>query len=420
MNKLINILSKSTNTGEKVETTAPTPIYDWISSTFGISQEYAPYFLIGSIVLIVLLIALIITICVIAKKKKDKKKSNIETKVPNETIVANDEKKDIVKIEEEVEPAKVETENVEPVEVKVEPVKEETSKVKNVSPTPKKKVVKPQVKTTSKTNSKKPVSKKEVKKEEEEIPVTPFKGESAKRNLGKFTISQEGPNYRYRLKASNGELLVVSELYTSENSARTGIETIKKNADSEKIEVVEDKHGLFSFRVMTKQGRILATSANYKTKNRALSASESFRKFVITDKIELEDSADDHFEVEEFKKDINPEEKGKFRINPQGDGFIYQLYASNGRVIATSQVYKSEVSCREGLEKFRGLAYDGSFYIFKDKNDKYQFKLYNKQKRLVLAGEVYDTKDRVISVIESIKRFAKLAEVVENSPETVE
>ena len=55
---------------------------------------------------------------------------------------------------------------------------------------------------------------------------------------------------------------------------------------------------------------------------------------------------------------------------------------------------------------------------FKDKNNKYQFKLYNKQKRLILAGEVYDTKDRVVSVIESIKRFAKLAEVIEQSQES--
>lgn len=430
MDKLIKIMGKVPDTGKKVETTAPTPVYDWISSTFGISEKYAPYFFFGSIVLIVLLLALIITICVIAAKRKKNKKivSKVEAPLSNETTVTGDDKKDIVEIEEDAEVTQVETEKIEPVEdktidqveVKDEPVEEKVTEVKKSSPTPKKKVTKPQAKTSSKTNTKKQVSKKEVKKEEDEIPVTPFKGESAKRNLGKFTISQEGPNYRYRLKASNGELLVVSELYTSENSARTGIETIKKNADTEKIEIVEDKHGLFSFRVMTKQGRILATSANYKTKIRALSASESFKKFVVTERIELEETNDDHFEVEEFKKDINPEEKGKFRINPQGDGFVYQLYASNGRVIATSQVYKSEASCREGLEKFRNLAYDGSFYIFKDKNDKYQFKLYNKQKRLVLAGEVYDTKDRVISVIESIKRFAKLAEVVSNSPEAVE
>lgn len=240
-----------------------------------------------------------------------------------------------------------------------------------------------------------------------------------KKVFGKFTISQEGENYRYRLKASNGELLVVSELYTSEKACRTGIETIKKNAEDSNFEVVEDKHGLFSFRVMTKQGRCLATSANYKTKARALSASESFKKFVETDVVEFDEKVD-HFEVEEFTKEITPEENGKYKITQSQDGYIYQLVASNGRVIATSQTYMSEASCKDGLEKFRVLAYDGIFYIFKDKNAKFQFKLYNKQKRLALAGEVYDTKDRVVSVIESIKRFAKYAEVVQVTVETTE
>ena len=67
-------------------------------------------------------------------------------------------------------------------------------------------------------------------------------------------------------------------------------------------------------------------------------------------------------------------------------------------------------------DKLREVAYTGEFYIFKDKNEQYQFKLYNKQHRLVLAGEVYNSKDRVISVINSIKRFAEKAQFVENQP----
>lgn len=360
-------------------------LIEMISTAINIEPELVRWGIYGVLGLLgILVLVLILCIANGCKKKKAKKQ------------VAVQEEPAPVEEQPVVEEIKEETQE----EVKVEPVQEE---------------VKPTKKSATK-RVKKEVAKEEVKEEPapvEEPVVEEAKEEKApaKRNLGKFAIAQEGVNYRYRLKASNGELLVVSELYASEKACRTGIETIKKNAETAKVEVVEDKHGLFSFRIMTKQGRCLATSANYKTKARALSASESFKKFVVTERVEVEE-ATDHFEVEEFTKEITPEEKGKYKLVRAEDGYIYQLVASNGRVIAKSQVYKSEASCKESLEKFRTLAYEGTFYIFKDKNAKYQFKLYNKQKRLVLAGEVYDTKDRVVSVIESIKRFAKLAEVV--------
>ncbi len=389
-------------------------IYQWISDTFNVELKVAEYVFYGVVAIVALaIIVLIVVLCVHFSKKK--KRKNLTNKETNEVI---ETKPEVTPVEIKDEPETTETMVIEekpsPVPTKEEEKPVETEQKVNTTSTNAKKKEPVKKETVKKTQSKKTETKKKVV-EEEETPVTPFKGEP-KKNLGKFTISQEGPNFRYRLKASNGELLVVSELYASELSARNGIETIKKNADSETIDFIEDKHGLFSFRVMTKQGRCLASSANYKTKARAISASESFKKFVITEKIELED-ASDHFEVEEFKKDINPEEKGKYRISAQDDGFIYQLFASNGRVIATSQIYKSEASCKDGLEKFRTLAYEGDFFIFKDKNDKYQFKLYNKQKRLVLAGEVYDSKDRVVSAIESIKRFAKLA-IIDSSEVT--
>lgn len=392
-------------------------IYQWISDTFNIELKVAEYVFYGVVAIVALaIIVLIVVLCVhFSKKKKRKSLANKETNEVIETKPEPEVTPVEIKEEPKVTEAKVVEEKTSPLPPKEEEKPVETEKKVNTSSTNAKKKEPVKKEAVKKTQPKKTETKKKVVKEEEETPVTPFKGEP-KKNLGKFTISQEGPNFRYRLKASNGELLVVSELYASELSARNGIETIKKNADSETIDFIEDKHGLFSFRVMTKQGRCLASSANYKTKARAISASESFKKFVITEKIELED-ASDHFEVEEFKKDINPEEKGKYRISAQDDGFVYQLFASNGRVIATSQIYKSEASCKDGLEKFRTLAYEGDFFIFKDKNDKYQFKLYNKQKRLVLAGEVYDSKDRVVSAIESIKRFAKLA-IIDSSEVT--
>lgn len=231
---------------------------------------------------------------------------------------------------------------------------------------------------------------------------------------GKYVIVSEGPNYRYKLKASNGEVIIVSEPYTSEKSVRTGIETLKKNLEVSRCDVVEDKHGLFSFRVMTPQGRCLATSANYSTKVSATNAIESYKRWALSENVVVDDNADaDHSEVEKVDFEIEQENTGTYIIKEEGDGFVYQLIAANKRVIATSLVYQSKASCKEALEKFRNVVYEGSFYVYKDKNSKYQFKLYNTQSRLVLAGEVYDSKQAVISVVETIKRLAKLATLVE-------
>ena len=45
--------------------------------------------------------------------------------------------------------------------------------------------------------------------------------------------------YRFRLLASNGENLLASEGYTSKANAKNGIESVKKNCDSE-IEIKEE------------------------------------------------------------------------------------------------------------------------------------------------------------------------------------
>lgn len=39
-----------------------------------------------------------------------------------------------------------------------------------------------------------------------------------------------GGQYRFRLKAPNGEVIAVSEAYTSKSSCLNGIESVKRNA----------------------------------------------------------------------------------------------------------------------------------------------------------------------------------------------
>ncbi|MBO9626174.1 MAG: DUF1508 domain-containing protein [Microbacterium sp.] len=55
---------------------------------------------------------------------------------------------------------------------------------------------------------------------------------------GKWELyTDKGGEYRFRLKAGNGEVIALSsEGYTSKSGALNGIESIRRNADSEIVE----------------------------------------------------------------------------------------------------------------------------------------------------------------------------------------
>lgn len=239
-----------------------------------------------------------------------------------------------------------------------------------------------------------------------------------KKAVGKYLLFNEGGFfYKYRLMANNGQALIISEAYKDEKSCRNGIETLKKNVGTLKVDFEEDKHNQFCFRLITQQGRPLAQSANYKTLKQAQSASESYQRFVGADKIEFDDAESKHYIVElAHQQTVVDKNTGKFIISKDKNGhFSYTLKANNGQVLCDSQIYTTFDSCKKAMENFKRLVNEGDFYIYTDKNKKSFFKLYDpKTLRLVMTGETYDNKKQAESVIQSIKSFAKLAKVEEN------
>ncbi len=57
---------------------------------------------------------------------------------------------------------------------------------------------------------------------------------------GKFEVwVDKAGEYRFRLKASNGEIIATGEGYSSKAACMNGIESVKKNAPKAKIVEVE-------------------------------------------------------------------------------------------------------------------------------------------------------------------------------------
>jgi len=59
-----------------------------------------------------------------------------------------------------------------------------------------------------------------------------------RRNMAKFEVYQSANGYRWRLKASNGEVVAVGEEYTSKDGAKKGCEAVvRAAAEADIVEV---------------------------------------------------------------------------------------------------------------------------------------------------------------------------------------
>mgnify|MGYP000176184793 FL=1 len=98
--------------------------------------------------------------------------------------------------------------------------------------------------------------------------------------MGKFVIRNTNTGVKFDLKASNGEVIATSEVYSSLDACRNGVASVKKNAPAAniedqtvegyetvknpKFEIYEDKAGEFRFRLKATNGQVIAVSEGYK------------------------------------------------------------------------------------------------------------------------------------------------------------
>ena len=111
--------------------------------------------------------------------------------------------------------------------------------------------------------------------------------------MGKFVVKEVKTGVKFNLVASNGQVIGVSEIYTTEAACKKGIESVKKNALSPvqdttleevpevkhpKFEVYTDKAGEFRFRLKASNGEIILASEGYAAKSSCMNGIESVGK----------------------------------------------------------------------------------------------------------------------------------------------
>lgn len=119
---------------------------------------------------------------------------------------------------------------------------------------------------------------------------------------------------------------------------------------------------------------------------------------------------------------------GKFVVKETATGFKFDLLATNGQVIATSEVYSTKAACLNGVKSVKnncvGEVEDQTaetveakkhpkFEMYTDKAGEFRFRLKAGNGEVIATSEGYKAKASCENGIESVKKNAPEAEVVE-------
>ena len=107
---------------------------------------------------------------------------------------------------------------------------------------------------------------------------------------------------------------------------------------------------------------------------------------------------------------------GKFEIKKDASGqFRFNLKATNGQVILSSEAYRQKPSCVNGIESVRKNSQDDANYDRKDADGKYRFKLRATNTLIIGVSESYNTSEAMENGIASVKKNAPDADLEDNS-----
>ncbi len=113
---------------------------------------------------------------------------------------------------------------------------------------------------------------------------------------------------------------------------------------------------------------------------------------------------------------------GKFVIRTVNTGFMFNLKAGNGEIIATSEVYTTESACRKGIasviknapvaaledqtvEGFEKQKHP-KFEIYTDKRGEFRYRLKATNGQIIAVSESYKAKKSVLNGVESVRKNA--------------
>ena len=243
----------------------------------------------------------------------------------------------------------------------------------------------------------------------EPVVETPTESEAKNKVVGKYEVYPAAGFFKYRLKANNGQILLVSRPYKTREGAINGIETFRKNAANGSHRIITYKKGRPQFRIFTaNDARLIVAGEIYPNAEGAQKALDSTLRFYDTDNIQnLEEIPES--EIREWRaelKDVEAKPNGKIEMFKDDDGkWVGALRASNSELLFLTTAYSTKTALQNALRSVANNAMKGNISIVCDKQNRYQFKVYSDNGMDLVFGETYDSKEAATSAANSARNF---------------
>ena len=120
---------------------------------------------------------------------------------------------------------------------------------------------------------------------------------------------------------------------------------------------------------------------------------------------------------------------GKFVIKTAKSGFMFNLKAGNGEVIASSEIYSTMDACKNGVASVQKNApiaaiedqtakdfetqKNPKFEVYADKRGEFRFRLKAANGQIIATGEGYKAKKSCLNGVDSVRRNSVDSQVVE-------
>lgn len=105
---------------------------------------------------------------------------------------------------------------------------------------------------------------------------------------------------------------------------------------------------------------------------------------------------------------------GKFKLIQKGSQWHFNLLAGNHEPILHSEMYETKAAAQNGIESVRKNSQrDGAFEVKEAKNGQSYFVLKSTNGQVVGQSEMYTSESSANNGIESVKKNAPDAEIVE-------
>lgn len=210
--------------------------------------------------------------------------------------------------------------------------------------------------------------------------------------------SDSSGRYYFNLKAANHEIILASQSYSSRTAALGGLLSVLNNGGlAKRYEQRTSSNGKFYFVLKAKNGATIGMSEMYETKQ----ASEKGADSVVNN-------------VEDYIAFQNSRTGARFDISEGTNGkFYFTLKAKNGATVLQSQGYSSEASALNGCLSVADNGVDPLNYeLNKSADGGYYFNVIATNGQVVATSEVYHDKFNAERAIDSIVNLLPYVEVL--------